>query len=335
VSDRIAQTVVKLYLEPRLESIFHPDSYGYRPGRSALDAIAVTRKRCWKKSWVVEFDIMKAFDSLYWNLLRKVLQKHVKEKWILMYIDRWLTAAIVTPTGEVVKPQRGVPQGSVIGPLLMNLFMHYAFDLWMDREHPSCPFARYADDSVIHCGSLAQAERLLASLTNRLLECGLEIHPEKYAIVFCKDTARSRNYPNTSFTFLGYTFRPRTARTNKQGKTFVGFLPGVSRDAMKQMRATIRSWKLHKRSDLELGEIAGYYDPVIRGWWNYYARFYKSEMLQGVIQYFHKKLMQWVRRKYHKLKCMRKASRDWMVQATRKAPRLLFSARLQKMPLAG
>lgn len=336
ISDRIAQTVVKLYLEPRLDPIFHQNSYGYRPGKSALDAVNITRSRCWKKDWVVEFDIRKAFDSLNWDLLRKALRKHVSEKWILMYIDRWLTAPIVASDGAIVKPSQGVPQGSVIGPLLMNLFMHYTFDMWMDRENPNCQFARYADDAVVHCSSLAQAEKLLSDLDNRLKECGLEIHPDKSKIVYCKDTNRSEDYPNIAFTFLGFTFRPRYARGgHRDGRAFTGFQPAVSNEAMKAMRAEIRSWKLHRRSDLSLEYIAVYCNPVIQGWWNYYSRFYKREMLLGVIQYFHKKLMQWARRKYRKLKGRQKASRDWLIRATQKAPKLLFSARLISMPLAG
>lgn len=336
ISDRIAQTVVKLYLEPRLDPIFHRDSYGYRPKKSALDAVNITRSRCWKKDWVVEFDIRKAFDSLDWTLLRKALRKHVSEKWILMYIDRWLTAPIVASNGAIVKPSQGVPQGSVIGPLLMNLFMHYAFDMWMERENPNCQFARYADDAVVHCSSLAQAEKLLSDLDNRLKECGLEMHPDKSKIVYCKDTNRPKEYPNIAFTFLGFTFRPRYARGgHRDGRAFTGFQPAVSNEAMKAMRAEIRSWKLHRRSDLSLEYIAVYCNPVIRGWWNYYSRFYKREMLLGVIQYFHKKLMQWARRKYRKLKGRQKASRDWLIRATQKAPKLLFSARLISMPLAG
>lgn len=336
VSDRIAQTVVKLHLEPKLDPIFHQNSYGYRPKKSALDAVNITRSRCWKKDWVVEFDIRKAFDSLDWNLLRKALRKHVSEKWVLMYIDRWLTAPIVASDGAIVKPTRGVPQGSVIGPILMNLFMHYAFDMWMDRENPNCRFARYADDAVVHCSSLAQAEKLLSDLDNRLKECGLEIHPDKSKIVYCKDTNRPGSYPNIAFTFLGFTFRPRYARGGRRdGRAFTGFQPAVSNEAMKAMRAEIRSWKLHRRSDLSLEYIAVYCNPVIQGWWNYYSRFYKREMLLGVIQYFHKKLMQWARRKYRKLKGRQKASRDWLIRATQKAPKLLFSARLISMPLAG
>jgi hypothetical protein len=218
----------------------------------------------------------------------------------------------------------------------MNLFMHYAFDMWMQRENPNCEFARYADDAVIHCSSQAQAEKLLSNLDNRLKECGLEMHPEKSKIIYCKDTKRPRKYPNTSFTFLGYTFRPRYARGgDRNGKAFLGFQPAVSQEALKAMRAEIRSWKLHRRSDLSLEYIAAYCDPVIRGWWNYYARFYKSEMLLGVINYFHRKLMQWIRRKYHKMRGRRKASRDWLVRATQKVPKLLFSARLAKITVAG
>src|ERR1039458_9626764 len=170
VSDRIAQTVVKLIIEPILDPIFHPDSYGYRPGRSAKQAIAVTRKRCWQFDGVVEFDIKGAFDQIDHGLLMKAVRIHIKEDWILLYIERWLTAPFETTEGTQVPRERGTPQGGVVSPILMNLFMHYAFDFWRKRTHPSCPFARYADDAVVHCRSKQQAEQVMRSIAERLAE---------------------------------------------------------------------------------------------------------------------------------------------------------------------
>jgi RNA-directed DNA polymerase len=172
VSDRIAQTVVKLMIEPILDRIFHEDSYGYRPGKSAKQAIAVTRKRCWQYDWIVEFDIKAAFDQIDHTLLMKAVRSHIKEGWLLLYIERWMTAPFETADGVTQPRTQGTPQGGVISPILMNLFMHYAFDRWMKRTHSQCPFARYADDAVVHCRSQAQAEAVMRSIALRLGECG-------------------------------------------------------------------------------------------------------------------------------------------------------------------
>lgn len=333
VSDRIAQTVVKLHIEPRLEQIFHPDSYGYRANKSAIDAVAITKQRCWKYDWVVEFDIRKAFDSLDRELLLKAIRKHVSEKWIVMYIERWLSAPIITPEGTQVIPTLGVPQGSVIGPLLMNLFMHYAFDRWMTVTNPQCPFARYADDAVVHCRTKWQAESMMDALIQRFKQCNLEVHPDKSKIVYCKDSKRRGAFESFHFTFLGFTFMPRHAKS-KGGTTFSGFMPSVSNDALKAMRVRIQDFRLHRRCDLSIEQIAEYWNPIIKGWWNYYGKFYPSDM-RRIMDYFHKKLMTWVRRKYINLKGRKKASRDWLIRVTEKMPNLLYSAKLFRIPLAG
>jgi group II intron reverse transcriptase/maturase len=211
VADRIAQTVVKLLIEPILDPIFHQDSYGYRPGRSAKQAVAVTRKRCWQSDWVVEFDIKAAFDQIDHGLLEKAVRAHIKDNWILLYIGRWLRAPFETAQGARLTRDRGTPQGGVVSPILMNLFMHYAFDCWMQRTYARCPFARYADDAVVHCRSEAQAQEVMAAIACRLAECGLTMHPEKSKIVYCKDSNRKQAYADVTFTFLGFTFRPRKA----------------------------------------------------------------------------------------------------------------------------
>ena len=208
VGDRIAQMVVKQLIEPDLDPIFRPDSYGYRPRKSALDAVGVTRERCWKYDWVLEFDIKGLFDNLPHELLLKAVQKHVKCKWALLYIERWLTAP-VEKEGLLIERTHGTPQGGVISPILSNLFLHYAFDLWMTRTHPGLPWCRYADDGLVHCRSEQEAEALKAELHARLAECGLEMHPTKTKIVYCKDGKRKGRYPNVTFDFLGYQFRPQ------------------------------------------------------------------------------------------------------------------------------
>src|SRR5262245_56765024 len=234
VADRVTQTVVKLIIEPTTETIFHPDSYGYRPRRSAKQAVAITRERCWRYAWVVEFDIKAAFDQIDHQLLMKAVRTHIKEKWILLYIERWLIAPFETPEGVRVPRECGTPQGGVVSPLLMNLFMHYAFDTWMQRSSPNCPFARYADDAVVHCHSLEQAQSMIRDIASRLAECGLTMHPEKSKIVYCKDGRRCADHPHASFTFLGFTFKPRSA-VSRHDRVFTGYLLGVSEAALKRM----------------------------------------------------------------------------------------------------
>lgn len=310
VSDRVAQTVVKLLIEPILDPMFHPDSYGYRPGKSAKQAVAITRERCWKQDWVVEFDIKAAFDQIDHGLLMKAVRSHIKEDWILLYIGRWLTAPFETAEGISVPRERGTPQGGVVSPILMNLFMHYAFDHWMKRTYPQCPFARYADDAVVHCRSQNQAEHVMQSIASRLDECGLTMHPEKSKIVYCKDSNGTKAYPVVQFTFLGFTFRPRMAKT-KQGRYFTGFLPAVSGAALKRMRQTIREWRLHRRTPATLSELAQQYNPMIRGWMNYYGTFYKTAMHE-LYRYLDEKLMQWARRKHKTLVRHKQRSAGWL-----------------------
>lgn len=310
VSDRVAQTAAKLIIEPILDPMFHPDSYGYRPGKSAIQAVAITRERCWKHDWVVEFDIKAAFDQIDHLLLMKAVRKHIKEGWILLYIERWLTAPFETAEGISVPRERGTPQGGVVSPILMNLFMHYAFDQWMKRTYPQCPFARYADDAVVHCRSQEQAEDVMQSIASRLAECGLTMHPEKSKIVYCKHSKRTKAYRLVQFTFLGFTFRPRGAR-NKRGWLFTSFLPAVSDTALKRMRKTVRDWRLHRRTPATLAELAQQYNSTIRGWVNYYGAFYRTAM-HKLFQYIDRRLMQWARRKYKTLKRHKRLSADWL-----------------------
>ena len=255
VSDRIAQMVVKMLFEPHVDPHFHPDSYGYRPGKSALDAVGVTRKRCWRQDWVIDLDIKGFFDNLDWDLVLRAVRHHTDVPWILLYVDRWLRAPVQHEDGRLEDRTKGSPQGAVISPLLSNLFMHYAFDEWLRRNFPAVQFARYADDAVVHARSLSQAEHLLAAIRDRLAACGLALHPEKTKIVYCKDDDRRGTHEHLSFDFLGYTFRPRRAK-NRYGKLFISFLPGVSNKAAKAIRATIRSWRLGgRRNNQSLEEI--------------------------------------------------------------------------------
>jgi group II intron reverse transcriptase/maturase len=318
VADRIAQTVVKQLIEPKLDPMFHPDSYGYRPGRSAKQAIAVTRRRCWQYDWVVEFDIKAAFDQIDHVLLMKAVRSHIKEGWILLYIERWLKAPFETAEGTQVPRERGTPQGGVVSPILMNLFLHYAFDLWMKRNHPSCPFARYADDAVVHCGSNQQAEQLMRAIGERLAECGLAMHPEKSKVVYCQDSNRTESFPYVHFTFLGFTFRPRKAMS-KQHRVFTSFLPGVSADAMKRMRQVVRGWRIPRQTPATLAELAEQYNSVLRGWLNYYGAFYQTAVRE-LARYVDRKLEQWARRKYKTLSRHKRRSAEWLSRMKQGCP---------------
>jgi RNA-directed DNA polymerase len=320
VSDRIAQTVVKRIIEPMLDPIFHPDSYGYRPGRSAKQAIAVTRKRCWQYDWVVEFDIKAAFDQIDHGLLLKAVRTHIREGWILLYVERWLTAPFEIAEGEQLQRERGTPQGGVVSPILMNLFMHYAFDTWMKRNNPQCPFARYADDAVVHCRTQEQAKEVMQSIALRLAECGLTMHPEKSKIVYCKDSNRTQPYPHVNFTFLGFTFRPRKA-LSKHRRIFTSFLPGVSADALKRLRQTVRGWKLNRQTHVTLAALATQYNPIIQGWWNYYGAFYQTAMLH-VYQHIDRALERWARRKYKALSGRKRGGVQWLRKMKDAEPQL-------------
>jgi RNA-directed DNA polymerase len=283
VSDRIAQMVVKRYLEPILESVFHKDSYGYRPGKSAHDALVVARRRCWDHDWVLDLDIQSFFDEIDWSLLMLAVRRHTNCKWVLLYLKRWLEAPVSMPDGTLVTRSRGTPQGAVVSPVLANLFLHYVFDCWMRRNYPAIPFERYADDAICHCQSEAQALELRQALEQRFAECKLQLHPQKTKVVYCKDANRSGQYPERSFDFLGYTFRPRGA-VNRNGERFTSFVPAVSNKAAKEMRCRVRRWRLHRRNDLELDEIARQVRPVLTGWVRYYGRFYPSKLQENCAQ---------------------------------------------------
>ncbi|HTG61052.1 MAG TPA: group II intron reverse transcriptase/maturase [Terriglobia bacterium] len=299
VADRVAQTVVKLVLEPVLEPVFDRDSFGYRPGRSALDAVALVRRRSWEYDWVVEFDIKGLFDNIDHELLLRAVRKHCSTPWVLLYIERWLKAPMETKEGKQVARERGTPQGGVVSPLLANLFLHYTLDAWMRREMRSVRFCRYADDGVIHCKSEVQARLVLRKLGVRLGECGLELHPEKTRIVYCQDVNRQAAYPTIHFTFLGYTFRPRKA-VDKYGRVYVNFSPGVSREALKKMRQTVRGWHIQLMCDQELDDLSNMFGPILRGWANYYGRFYPTA-LKPLWRQVNDYLVRWMRRKYKAL----------------------------------
>jgi group II intron reverse transcriptase/maturase len=321
VSDRIAQTVVQRYLERILEPVFHKDSYGYRPGRSAHDALAVARQRCWRYDWVLDLDIRNFFEEIDWELLMRAVRHHTDCAWVLLYVERWLRAPVRMPDGTLVQREKGTPQGSVVSPILANLFLNYVFDRWMQRNFPACPFERYADDALAHCASEEEANQLLSALQRRFAECGLQLHPQKTKIVYCKDANRRANHPDQSFDFLGFTFRPRGAM-NRSGKMFVSFSPAVSAKAAKEMRSVLRQWKLAHRGDLGLETLVEWLQPVVRGWVNYYGRFFPSALHQ-VLRVVDELLVRWARRKYKQYKIRPMGAWHWLQRLKLRQPTLL------------
>jgi RNA-directed DNA polymerase len=321
VADRVAQMVVKQLIEPDLDSVFLADSYGYRPGKSALDAIGVTRERCWRYDWVLEFDIKGLFDNIDHDLLLRAVRKHVTCKWALLYIERWLTAPMELEDGTLAERKRGTPQGGVVSPILSNLFMHYAFDLWMARTHPDLPWCRYADDGLVHCRTEQEAQAVKAAHQARLAECQLEMHPTKTKIVYCKDGKRRDKYPNTKFDFLGYCFRPRLVRRARDGMLFWGFNPAVSPSALKGMRVTIRDLDLLRQTQLSVEEIARQINPLLRGWIGYYGR-YAPSALAPLLRYVNLRLVAWAMRKFKSFRSHRIRASQFMQRLARDCAKL-------------
>ncbi len=309
VSDRIAQMVIRLTFEPLVEPHFLPDSYGYRPNKSAIDAIGVTRQRCWNNNWVLEFDIKGLFDKIPHDLLLKAVDKHTDNPWVRLYIERWLTAPMQRADGEITARGKGTPQGGVISPVLANLFLHYVFDKWLQKHFPKTLWCRYADDGLVHCRTEAEAKYMLAVLKERFEACGLEMHPLKTKIVYCKDGSRKGEYENTEFDFLSYTFRRRLCKNRKRNSMFINFTPAVSKSALKSMRLKIRKLRIRMATELSIAQLAKWLNPIINGWIGYYGRFTRSA-LYGMCRHVNKALVRWARRKFkplrrHKTKAMK------------------------------
>jgi RNA-directed DNA polymerase len=319
VVDRVSQTAAAMLLEEKLEPIFHPDSYGYRPGRSAHDALAVTRRRCWSKDWVLDLDIRSFFDSVPHDLILKAVAHHTRERWVLLYIERWLKAPMLMPDGTLLAREKGTPQGSPISPVLANLFLTYAFDRWMTREHPGSPFERYADDGVVHCDTEEQARRLWVEIAKRLAALGLELHPEKTKIVYCKDANRRGEAGHTSFDFLGYTFRGRMARGPRG--YFISFAPAIAPTARRALSQTIRAWHLRRRTESDLSSIAAEINPQVRGWIGYYGAFYRSE-LHFLAYRVDQHLVRWARHKFKRLRYSPVRAWAWLAAVKQREPGL-------------
>jgi RNA-directed DNA polymerase len=309
VSDRIAQMVVKEAIEPDIDRRFHPDSYGYRPGKSAHQAVEKAKERCWRRPWVLDMDIKAFFDTIDHDLLMRAIDKHVKVKWQRLYIERWLKVAVEYPDGRLEGRERGTPQGGVISPLLANLFLHYAFDLWMNIHKPEVEFERYADDIISHCKSEAEARRLKQELTKRFNACGLTLHPDKTKIIYCKSSYFKQEYPEIGFDFLGFTFRPRLTRS-RYGNMMVGFTPAISRKSAKRIREAIRQFGLPRKQALGLKELSEIIRSKVQGWINYYGEFGIAE-LRRVLFHLDEHIIRWAQRKYKRLRRKARAVR-WL-----------------------
>ena len=320
IDDRVAQMTAKLYIEPRIEPIFHQDSYGYRPGKSATDAVGKARERCWKYDFVIDLDIKGLFDNIDHELLMKAVRLHVNERWNLLYIERWLRAPFEDSNHMQIERTAGTPQGGVISPVLANLFMHYAFDKWMQINYPYCPFERYADDTVVHCKTEAQANFILDKIRKRMKECKLELHPEKTKIVYCQDKDRTKSYECTEFDFLSYTFR-KVLIKDRFGRLRLNFLASVSKKATKALNANIRELEIHKRTGMKIDMIAEIINPIVRGWMNYFGKFNRSAMKKG-LDCVQRRLIRWAMCKFKRFRGHRQRAELWLNQIRKREPKL-------------
>lgn len=322
VGDRIAQMVVKQRMEPGLERYFHPHSFGYRPKRSALDALDLARKRCWDRAWVLDMDIKGFFDAIDHKLLMLAVRKHIRASWLILYVERWLKAPVQYEDGHLEKRDRGTPQGGVVSPLLANLFLHYVFDIWIEQYWSGIQFERYADDIICHCRSEEEAKTLKAVIKQRFSECGLTLHPEKTKIVYCKSSSNRLDYPVVSFDFLGYTFKPRLAK-DRRGVFFVTFTPAISSKSVKDIKADIRSWPVFRDSSSTIMDIARFSRARILGWLNYYGKYRKSEF-HRVLFYLDEELTRWARKKYKRLKKSKRKAVRWVNGVRQREPKLFI-----------
>jgi RNA-directed DNA polymerase len=324
ISDRIGQMVVKEYIEPRLEKIFSPNSYGYRPNKNAHQALGSVRKNCWKTDWVIDLDIKGFFDNISHDKLMLAVGKHVPENWAKLYIRRWLATPVLTKSGELVAKQgKGTPQGGVISPLLANLFLHYGFDKWLEQTDGTVNFTRYADDVIVHCKSKAHAEQTLKAIRERMNEVGLELHPQKTKIVYCRDHRRQEKYPEVKFDFLGYSFQPRSTNSRTTSGMFLGFDCAISISSRKRIADKLGELRVEKLSFKSIVGVAQYLNPMIRGWINYYGKF-RISMLHKVFRLLNQRLVRWVRKRYKRYKTSLRRGFQWLKRVQEQYPNLFY-----------
>ena len=324
ISDRVGQMVVKMFIEPRLEAVFSPNSYGYRPKRNAHQALARVRENCWKQNWVIDLDIKGFFDNIDHHKLMLAVEKHVPENWVKLYIIRWLEASVVTASGELIQKQgKGTPQGGVISPLLANLFLHYAFDKWLEQTDKNVAFTRYADDVILHCNTKTHAEQILQLVRQRMESVGLELHPQKTKIVYCRDYRRKEKYPTVKFDFLGYSFQPRTAYSKKNGNLFLGYDCAISIGSRKRIADKLEELNVNKLSFKSIVGVAQYLNPMIRGWVRYYGKF-KMYKLTKVFQLLSNRLVWWARKRYKRYKTSIRKGYKWLANVRKQYPTLFY-----------
>jgi RNA-directed DNA polymerase len=321
VIDRVAQTAAVLALEPSVEKVFHDDSYGYRPGRSPIDAVRVCRQRCWRRDWVIDLDVKAFFDSVPWDLMLNAVARHTDQRWVMLYVERWLKAPMLMPDGTLTHRTKGTPQGGPISPLIANIFLHYGFDMWMVREFPGVLFERFADDVVVHCVTERQARHVREAIGRRLADVGLQLHPDKTRVVFCENSRRRRDYEQVTFTFCGYAFRPRKVYDKKIGQAYTRFLPAVAPGKLTDMSRKAASWRLHRRVTWTLNDLAEEVNPALRGWLNYFTVFYPSAVIPLCTR-IDRHLVRWARKKYERLERSDKRARSWLKGVGKRSPRL-------------
>lgn len=324
IADRVGQMVVKDYIEPRLEVIFSPHSYGYRPSKSAHQALEQVRNRCWEMDWVIDLDIKGFFDSIDHSKLMLALERHISEKWVLLYIWRWLNASVLTKSGTLVAKQgRGTPQGGVISPLLANLFLHYALDRWLEVTDRNVKYVRYADDAILHCQSKGQAEQLLVALRERMQSCGLELHADKTKLVYCRDFRRRGQHPIVKFDFLGYSFQPRTSKSQRTGKLFAGYDCAISISSRKRLADRLEGLDIDNQSSRSIVGIAQRLNPMIRGWVGYYGKFRAYE-LRKVFRLLRNRLVRWARKRYKRYRSSINRAFSWYDRIRKQFPNLFY-----------
>jgi RNA-directed DNA polymerase len=319
VIDRVAQTAAVLVLEPDVEKVFHDDSHGYRPGRSPVDAVRVCRQRCFRRDWVVDLDVKAFFDSVPWDVMLKVVARHVTQPWVMLYVARWLQAPMLMPDKTLARRTKGTPQGGPISPLIANVFLHYGFDIWMTREFPDVRFERFADDVVVHCVTERQARQVREAIGRRFADIGLQLHPDKTRIVYCKDDRRRLDFEQATFTFCGYAFRPRKTWDKIRGRSRTGFLPAVAPGKLADMSRKVASGRLHRRTTGNLADLAEEINPVLRGWLNYFTAFYPSAVIP-IGKRIDRHLMRWARWKYKRLKPSEDRTRTWLNAIRQRSP---------------
>lgn len=324
ISDRVGQMVIKEYIEPGLDKIFSPNSYGYRPNKNAHQALEIVRTNCWKTDWVIDLDIKGFFDNIDHQRLMLAVEKHVPENWVQLYIQRWLIAPVLTKSGKLVnKHGKGTPQGGVISPLLANLFLHYALDKWLEKTDKTVKFARYADDVILHCHSKFHAEQTLNAIRERLADCRLELHPDKTKIVYCRDFRRKGSYPEVKFDFLGYSFQPRSAKSKKTGNLFLGYDCAISISSRKRIADKLETLKIESQSFRSIVGIAQYLNPMIRGWINYYGKF-RGHELSRVFRLLRNRLVRWARKRYKRYRTSLNRAFKWLERVREQYPYLFY-----------